>query len=445
MFGLMLRDRIRNDLSRSSFSWPVHASYNDPALPVRSVELSVDRRRPNRDPMSQRKVIGVGCGEGSPHGTRPDPRRAGVRGRPGPSKDFGRVAVAHRGLHRRPQPPWLLASTFRDDKELSMTGTRLRWATRTVTAVAVLGAAILAPVFTPSASAAEPKLTITDARVTEGNTGSTDLVFTVTSSASGSGKVTVAFATGGGTATANIDYLPKQGTVTFAAGQRSATVHVAVVGDTAYEPDETVEVRLSNAVRATIADGLGIGTVANDYAAPAPPVLTVTKTGVGVGRVVSEPLGINCPEDCRESYSSGTTVTLKAYADSSSTFTGWTGACSGTGPCTVTMNTVTSVGANFDDPTPDTKFLQVWIDGWGSGTIVSSPPGINCASSSGGCGAAFPAGSTVTLTAIPDAGSYFNSFLDCSSQTSPCTVTMNDNRTVWCAFCPVDDLCMPPM
>ena len=89
--------------------------------------------------------------------------------------------------------------------------------------------------------------------------------------------MTVAFATGGGTATATTDYTPTQGTVTIAARQRSATIRVPVVGDTAHEPDETVEVRLSNPVRATIADGLGVGTIANDDAAP--PVLTVTTAG----------------------------------------------------------------------------------------------------------------------------------------------------------------------
>jgi hypothetical protein len=209
-------------------------------------------------------------------------------------------------------------------------------------------------------------------------------------------------------------------------------------------------VRLSNAVRATIADGLGVGTIANDDAAPppsppGPPVLTVTKTGTGVGRVVSEPLGINCPDDCSESYSSGTTVTLKAYAAATETFTGWTGACSGTGACTVRMDADKSVGAGFTDPTPDTKVLQVWIDGYGSGTIVSNPPGINCSTSSGGCSAPFATGSTVTLTAVPDAGSHFNSFLDCSSPASPCMVKMDYNRTVWSAFCPDNDVCFPPL
>ena len=79
-----------------------------------------------------------------------------------------------------------------------MTGTRLRWVTRTITAVALFGAATMAPASVSSAWAAEPKLTIDDVRVAEGNTGTRDLVFTVKLSASSSRQVTVDYATGGG-------------------------------------------------------------------------------------------------------------------------------------------------------------------------------------------------------------------------------------------------------
>jgi beta-lactam-binding protein with PASTA domain len=41
-------------------------------------------------------------------------------------------------------------------------------------------------------------------------------------------------------------------------------------------------------------------------------------------------------------------VTLAASPASGSSFTGWTGACSGTGTCTVTMDAAKSVTATFD-------------------------------------------------------------------------------------------------
>src|SRR5262249_38550289 len=77
--------------------------------------------------------------------------------------------------------------------------------------------------------------------------------------------VTVDFATADGTATAPGDYVPNTGTVTFAPGETAKTVAVQVKGDTTVERDETLDVNLANATgNATIADGQGIGTIAND-------------------------------------------------------------------------------------------------------------------------------------------------------------------------------------
>ena len=58
--------------------------------------------------------------------------------------------------------------------------------------------------------------------------------------------------------------------------------------------------------------------------------LSVNKAGTGTGVVTSSPAGINCGSDCSESYNSGTSITLTATPDASSTFTGWSGACTGT-------------------------------------------------------------------------------------------------------------------
>src|SRR5207249_8370662 len=79
--------------------------------------------------------------------------------------------------------------------------------------------------------------------------------------------------------------------------------------------------------------------------------LTVSKTGTGRGTVASSPAGINCGATCSASYNSGTTVTLTATPDTGSSFTGWSGACSGTGNCNVTLTASTTVTANFADVT----------------------------------------------------------------------------------------------
>jgi subtilisin family serine protease len=75
--------------------------------------------------------------------------------------------------------------------------------------------------------------------------------------------------------------------------------------------------------------------------------LTVTKSGTGSGTVTSSPAGISCGATCSASYKAGQKVTLSASAAQGSRFTGWTGACSGAGRCTVTMSAPRSVGATF--------------------------------------------------------------------------------------------------
>ena len=80
-------------------------------------------------------------------------------------------------------------------------------------------------------------------------------------------------------------------------------------------------------------------------------LLTVLKAGAGLGTVTSAPPGINCGSDCSEVFLEGTVVTLTAVTETGSTFEGWSGACNGTGTCTITMNTDTAVTAMFSTPT----------------------------------------------------------------------------------------------
>ena len=75
--------------------------------------------------------------------------------------------------------------------------------------------------------------------------------------------------------------------------------------------------------------------------------LTVSLAGTGTGTVTSSPAGINCGIDCSEAFASGTEVTLTASSSSGSTFSGWSGACVGTGACKVTMSATRSVTATF--------------------------------------------------------------------------------------------------
>ena len=76
--------------------------------------------------------------------------------------------------------------------------------------------------------------------------------------------------------------------------------------------------------------------------------LTVTLAGSGLGSVASSDNEITCGADCTEVYPAGTLVTLVATAASGSAFTGWEGACSGTTPCTVTLDATRAAIARFD-------------------------------------------------------------------------------------------------
>lgn len=75
--------------------------------------------------------------------------------------------------------------------------------------------------------------------------------------------------------------------------------------------------------------------------------LTVAKSGTGAGTITSTPAGVACGATCAASFNAGTSVSLAAVADAGSVFIGWSGACSGTGACSVTANAAKSVGALF--------------------------------------------------------------------------------------------------
>ncbi|MGY4709923.1 Calx-beta domain-containing protein [Mycolicibacterium sp. CBM1] len=115
-----------------------------------------------------------------------------------------------------------------------------------------------------------PTVSIADASLAEGNSGTSAMAFTVTLSKASTSTVTLSYTTSNGTATAGQDYVAGSGTVTFAPGVVSQVVNVGVLGDTTVESAETFTVTLSNPTGATIADGSAIGTITNDDTASTP-------------------------------------------------------------------------------------------------------------------------------------------------------------------------------
>lgn len=125
----------------------------------------------------------------------------------------------------------------------------------------------------PAVTSALPALTIANASIAEGNAERAVLAFTVSLSQAASGPVTVDYATGNGTATAGSDYRAKSGSLTFAAGETSKVIRVAVTADSAVEPNETLTVTLSGASGGSIARATATGTIVNDDLPSAGPSL----------------------------------------------------------------------------------------------------------------------------------------------------------------------------
>jgi len=152
--------------------------------------------------------------------------------------------------------------------------------------------------------------------------------------------------------------------------------------------------------------------------------LTVSVTGSGT--VASSPSGINCPSTCAAGFAAGTPVTLTATPASGWTFSGWGGACSGSGGCTVTMNAAKSVTATFVQ-----QNVALSVSVTGSGAVTSSPVGINCPST---CSANFAPATQVTLTATPANGWGFSGWGGACSGVGNCVVTMNAAQSVTATF-----------
>jgi VCBS repeat-containing protein len=113
-------------------------------------------------------------------------------------------------------------------------------------------------------------LSIGDVSLAEGNSGSSNLTFTVTRASGSFGAVGATWAlTNGTTNAADFGTPTFTGTVSFADGQTTATISIPVAGDTTFEPNETFTVTLSAPTGGvTITDAAGVGTIINDDAAP---------------------------------------------------------------------------------------------------------------------------------------------------------------------------------
>jgi hypothetical protein len=104
---------------------------------------------------------------------------------------------------------------------------------------------------------------------------------------------------------------------------------------------------------------------------------TLSVTKVGSGTVTSSPAGIACGADCSELYASGAVVSLTATPASGYIFSAWSGACTGTGACSVTLNAAKTVTATFTAAPTTTGLVAAYSFGAGTGTTAKDSSGLN--------------------------------------------------------------------
>ena len=164
--------------------------------------------------------------------------------------------------------------------------------------------------------------------------------------------------------------------------------------------------------------------------------LEINTDGSGEGEVECK-VGAGPTEPCEAEYAQGTEVTLVPVAETGSEFVKWSGDCTGTGSCKVTMNANKSVTATFDEEEPPTPEFTLGITkaGAGAGTVkckVGGEPAEPCA-------AKYPEGTELELVATANAGSEFAGFSSgtgsaASCSTSPCSFTLEANSAVTATF-----------
>jgi endoglucanase len=248
------------------------------------------------------------------------------------------------------------------------------------------------------------------------NTSGQTFALTVTKNGTGTGTVTSSPAGINCGATCTFSF-PSTANVTLTAAAASGSVFASWGGACS-----------GTALTCTVATSQVRAVTATFNSSPTFP-LSITKMGTGAGTVSSSPAGVNCGTTCSANFATNTSVTLTAAVSTGSTFAGWSGACTGTGACTVVMSQARNVTATFNTA-PGTFALTVTRAGTGTGTVTSTPAGVNCGTT---CSANFASTASVTLTATAAAGSTFAGFSGACTGTT-CTVAMSQARAVTATF-----------
>ncbi|MFO7545575.1 MAG: InlB B-repeat-containing protein [Trueperaceae bacterium] len=230
----------------------------------------------------------------------------------------------------------------------------------------------------------------------------------------------------GQTVTFDVTEVPGSGSGTLAFDTAPA---LSSDGTLSYAP--SVGTYGSRTFQAVASDDGGTANGGQDTSGPqtftitvAPLVLNVAVNGAGSYQVDPAATG--------GGYAYLTNVTVTAVPDPGQTLTSWGGACAGTpagqDSCVVAMDADKNVNVNFKP----VHTLTVVVGGTGSGTVTSTPGGIDC--TGGTCTADFVEGQSVTLSAQANLGSNFTGWGGACSGTTTCQVVMSGDRTVNATF-----------
>lgn len=225
-------------------------------------------------------------------------------------------------------------------------------------------------------------ISINDVSISEGNSGTKTMTFTVSVAPVNTCKdITLNYTTAYGSATPGSDYISSSGPLTIPAGSSSVSVNVTINGDTAIECNETLFVNLSGAINGVLADSQGQGTILNDDF----PSLSIND------KAVIEP-------DSGQQTTATFTLTLTATSPCSITVNYQTGNGTATGgsdyvtvpltPVTIPANTLTkTINITVSGDTlyefNETYFVNIInpsgggviiTDGQGLGTITNNDP-----------------------------------------------------------------------
>jgi len=184
---------------------------------------------------------------------------------------------------------------------------------------------------------------------------------------------------------------------------------------------------------ALVTGALALATALPATAQAADQTLSVTKHGPGTGTVKSSPAGIECGPECQAPFAEGMLVTLAATPGPNTDPTvQWSGCDAvAAGKCEVTMSSARSVSATFNLVKHE---LKVSTAGPGTGTVKSSPAGINCGAT---CSAQFSHGEAVILSVTPGPNTDpVPKWTGCGIVTpeGKCEVTMSAAKSVTATF-----------